>query len=168
MKIKLAFLGLFFAALTLVGCEEKQRIIVQNATIPQVATVLRDYVGLNGFRIRYTNESPEKASYGVFVGKTTTVIPGERETTYSSRSTGYRYPTASVLANEHERTERVLTQETPAQSVSTIWNFNIQLYQRDQNVEMVIDAKGGFDPAQYAREFLDSLRQDGFTISISK
>ncbi len=166
MNFKALCLSLLMG-LTLVigGCEDREKAVIHNASVYQVTEALRDYVGLNGFRIRYANESPQRASLAIFVGKTTTVLPAERQTVFTSTRQTYRYPTSSILADTREHTGRIVTQESPAQAVSTIWDFTVKLIQKDEDVEMSVEAQGGFDPAQYARKFLDGLKQEGFTVS---
>jgi len=162
--LKKIFFGLLLGCFFLTGCEDQQRVVVKDISVPELSEQLRDFAGLNGFRIRYANESSAKASFRIFIGKTQNVIPGEVDTQINSNSSNYRFPTSSILASNRQSTSRITTQETPVQVVDTHWNIGVQLVKRQFDVVMVLDSTGGFDPGQYARKFIENLRHLGYTV----
>ena len=164
MKLRIAFLVLFLGVfLVLSGCEDRQEFYLKNATVSQVAKSLKDYAGISGFYITYANEEPDRAAYRVYIGRTSTVVEGQKETTFLKST----YGTKDSDSFGKETYGRVTTQDRPPQKVETDWSIGVQLIQRDGAVLVIGQSSGGFDPGKYFRGFMESLRSEGYRLDKS-
>lgn len=157
------FIGLFLL-LFLVSCNDKQKLLVHHATVAGVSVSLKDYAGINGFRVTYVNEESGRASYRVYVGRTTTLVPAESETTLVKSTYVDRSTDTSPLLPSREVSARIKTSETPARQVDTDWSFGVQLFQRGDDVSIQASSSGGFDPGQYVRGFVTNLVDEGYFV----
>ena len=145
---KIIFTVLLLISLVLTGCNEKQKFIVRHATIANIAASLKDYAGINGYTITFSNEDTTRTSFRVYVGRTTTIIPATTETIFQKNKTD----------------AKISTQETPPQQLNTDWSFGIQLFQRGDDVSIQAQSSGGFDPGQYVRGYVANLVDEGYVL----
>lgn len=150
--------------LILFGCTDKVKVLARNTTVARLADLIRDYAGVNGFAIKYRNVTDEKGSFLIFVEKTSSITPAAVETTFIKSSIIQRSPTNSMIPSSRETTGRMITQETPSQVIDTVWNFNVLLYQRGNDVYIVSQSSGGFDPARYFRGLVDQMNEEGIQV----
>ncbi|MFA5879826.1 MAG: hypothetical protein WC860_06585 [Candidatus Margulisiibacteriota bacterium] len=150
--LSLIIISLFF----LNSCNENQKIVVRNASIIDVANVLKDYAGINGFNITYAREDVSQATYKVYAGRSVVNIPGQTNTNYSSSTSGQTtYGTAT-------------TYKTPDQQINVDWFFILQLSQNNNDVYIQTQSSGGIDPGRYIRTFIESLNNYGFKVEIQQ
>lgn len=150
--------------LLLFGCTDKVRMLAKDTTIAAVSMSLQDYVGINGFAFKYQNIAEDKASFLIFVERTRTVTPAGSETTYVRSTSIQRTPTGSIIPSTRETTGRVITTETPSQVIDTVWNFNVQLVQKGNDVYIISQSNGGFDPSRHFRGFIEQLKDVGIKV----
>ena len=147
------------------GCSDKQRLVVHNAKLSDISALLRDFVGMGGYVFQYISESDDRASYRVFVGEETSVIPGERKKDY--HFTSFSYPRQSS-SNGHLRESRAAERSsyTPPQTVKTTWSFGMVCTQKGPDVIIVTSSSGGFDPGRYIRDWIEYLKSEGLEVKI--
>ncbi len=158
------FLSLSLIALLISGCSDKQRIVISNTKVSTISARLRDFVGLGGFTFQYINETDDRATYRVFVGEETAVIPSERKTDYNFSSFAYpRQSSSNIHLRESNASERSIY--TPVQTVKTTWSFGIVCTQKGNDVVMITSSTGGFDPGRYIRDWVEYLKSEGLTVT---
>ena len=151
------------------GCAKEGKYVAYKTSVPEVSKTLRDFAGISGYRVTYAHESDSLASFRVYMGTTSRMMPGEVETIYEGDSS---------LLNDHKEDDngdikqkldtrahkKVRTTERPPEEVITNWNFSIQLSQEGENVRMYAKANGGFSPIKHVKAFFKLLKFQGIQV----
>ena len=137
------------------GCFEPQAILVRRSNVKEVSGVLKDYAGINNYRISYANEDR-----GIF----RVVIREERHRTVEHMVTRV---TQNVERSISETIEKPIPEEY----------FVVQLVQTLEDVELInVEVKNSdefsgvsfvdWEQRAYINDFMRYLRNCGFTVEI--
>lgn len=168
MKKLTVFLALLITVLVS-GCAKEGKYVAYNTTVSEVSKTLRDFAGISGYRVTYSNETDSLASFRVYMGTTSRIMPGEIETVYvgdTQLSKNQREEDNGDVKQQHDRRaySKVRTTERPPEEVITNWNFSIQLFQEGDHVRMFAMANGGLSPIKHVKEFFKILKFQGIDV----
>ena len=151
------------------GCTKDGKFVAKHTTVTEVSRTLRDFSGIHGYRITYSNESDTSASYRIYIGSTSRMMPGEVETVYEgnlqSHSDQHEDPSGDIKHRKNRRSYKgVKTTERPPEEVITNWNVSIQLSQHNDHVRIFAKASGGFNPIKHVWAFFELLEFQGIQV----
>lgn len=156
-------------AVSVFGCAKEGKFVAHDTTVSEVSKTLKDFAGISGYRVTYANESDALASFRVYMGTTSRMMPGEVETVYEGDMTilsdRREDDDGDVQRKRDSRTyKKVRTTERPPEEVVTNWNFSIQLSQEGNDVRMYAKANGGLSPIKHVKAFFEMLRFQGIRV----
>jgi hypothetical protein len=135
--------------LLLSGC--KSTLLVHDATVKDVITILEDYVGTHGYKITYRND--ELGSFRLSLGNV--YMPERSETTKTKEITQFPPVDKNLPYTAYEETSRQ-TVKMPGHYLEA--TAVVSITQQDKDVVFVIDSSDarGFsldDVSEYIRSF---------------
>jgi len=154
----------------LASCVDQQALVIPNAQVREIGFLVRDYAGLQGFHVNYANESATRASFRVYIGSSTWMVPGEVETTYNRDSSGHHVEKRTENTRKqyygYSSRNKVRTISRPAERLVTEKHFYVQLSQKGDDVAVFVKSSGGYNFARYLVEFERFLVREGLDIQV--
>jgi predicted small secreted protein len=163
-------IGLALCVVLLVSaCTKEGKYIARDTTVTEISRTLVDFAGINGYRITYANEREGAASYRIYIGTTSRMMPGEIETVYEGNLQAQTDRSEQENGDINRRLDtrnyrKVRTTERPPEEVITNWNFSIKLSQEGKDVRMYAKASGGFNPIKHVKAFFKLLKFQGIQV----
>jgi hypothetical protein len=137
-KIILACLLIAATALLVAGCSFNNNYLVKNARLGDVETGLKDYVGLSGYTITYSDDTT--GAYRIVVDRAlVATTPGQPESIYGAK-------------HDHPVVERQVA------------SLAVQMTQQDSDVFINAQSTGQLDASTQYNAFLDFLKGKGYTV----
>ena len=128
---------------------------IRNAAKADISTILKDYVGLSGYRVTYENE--ETGAYRIVVGRA--IDPGsELSKTYS------QYNTLSSGQDGRTTIGESSTVKTATPAQKQIASIAVQMTQSGSDVFLNIQSTGDLDASDQAGGFIVFLKGKGYTV----
>ena len=156
--------GFFFvslaivAALFLSGCRYEASLRVKDANTKDIAVMLRDYVGLNGYNMTYANDVT--GIYRIVLGQTTTRAVDTSETFTVYNSIGSADTKTLVGQSTTINTSNPTRQLTAALAV--------QMTQQGNDVYFTAQSSGDLDVGDSFNVFMQSLKNKGYNVEMVK
>lgn len=133
------------AALLIGGCNYNVSYLIKNSQLKDVETVLKDYAGLSGYKMTYSND--ETGAYRIVVNSA--LVPVESAL---PESAGLAGPLG--LQEEHQR----------PQVERQVASLAIMVAQQGKDVTINGQSTGSLDASDQFRAFLDYLQGKGYTV----
>jgi len=146
----------FFLALTMLlsSCGYNVSFLIKNATTKDISTILKDYVGLSGYRITYAND--ETGSYRILVGRAT-IPASEYSRTYFESSS---YGTGEYKTTIGESSSVNIANPPQKQFAA----LAIQMSQQGNDVLINAQSTGDLDASGQFKAFVDFLKGKGYSV----
>ncbi len=157
MKKHWFFLLLLMAALHfLSGCRYESYLMVKDANKRDIAVMLRDYVGINGYSMTYAND--ETGTYRIVLGHTTTRSVDTSETFTVYNTIGSHDNKTLIGQSTTVNTANPTRQLTAALAV--------QMTQQGPDVYLSAQSAGDLDVGRSFEVFIESLKNKGYQLEI--
>jgi hypothetical protein len=138
----LLLLAVALAVLLIGGCNYNVSYLVKNSQLKDVETVLKDYAGLSGYKMTYSND--ETGAYRIVVNSALVPV----ESTVAE-------PVSPYGMQEERKRPQVERQ---------VASLAITIAQQDKDVVINGQSTGSLDASDQFRAFLDYLRGKGYTV----
>ena len=156
------FRGFFFvglalaAALLLSGCRYEASLRVKDANTKDIAVMLRDYAGLNGYNMTYANDAT--GIYRIVLGQTVTRAVDTSETFTVYNTLGSADSKTMIGQSTTINTSNPTRQLTAALAV--------QMIQQGNDVYLTAQSSGDLDVGDSFNVFMQSLKNKGYEVEI--
>lgn len=150
------FLTIAAATVFLSGCRFESYLRVKDANTKDIAIMLRDYVGLNGYNMTYAND--DTGIYRIVLGQTATRAVDTSETFTVYNTIGSADNKTLIGQSTTINTANPTRQLTAALAV--------QMTQQGDDVYLSAQSSGDLDVGRSFEVFIESLRNRGYLLEI--
>lgn len=144
------------AVMILSGCRYDSYLVVKDAEKRDIAVLLRDYVGINGYSMTYAND--ETGTYRIVLGHSTTRGVDTSETFTVYNKIGAADTKTLIGQSTTVNTSNPTRQLTAALAV--------MMTQQGPDVYLSAQSAGDLDVGRSFEVFIESLRNRGYALEI--
>lgn len=157
-RLGLFLILIFFISLFFLGCAYNVSIVVRDAKKNDIATLLKDFAGINGYNITYAND--ETGVYRVVLG--TKAIGGtEKSETFSTYDTFKGKDGKTMLG----QSTTVTRYNPPEQLIAAL---AVTINQNGNDVILTAQSAGNLDTGRAFDVFIQSLQNKGYKVDYLK